>query len=86
MKGIFGRFIRARRIELRVTQRDIAVALGIHSADFVSLVELGRRRFDLNRIPTLASTLEVDAAELCRLALEDWQPQFFAALTSHELI
>lgn len=75
----FGIQIRNRRIELGLTQREVADGIGISSADFVSLLEAGRRRLALNRLPRLASVLAVDANDLCRRALQEWQPEFYAA-------
>jgi len=76
----FSAFIRARRQQLCKTQSDLAAECGISSGDFISLVEAGRRRVKLERVPRLAEVLGVDAAYLCRLALTSWAPQFAAAL------
>ena len=76
----FSAFIRARRQQLCKTQADIAAECGISSPDFIGLVEAGRRRVKLERVPRLAAVLQVDATYLCRLALFCWAPQFAAAL------
>jgi len=76
----FSAFIRARRQQLCKTQADIAAECGISSPDFISLVEAGRRRVKLERVPRLAEVLGVDPTYLCRLALTSWAPQFAAAL------
>jgi transcriptional regulator with XRE-family HTH domain len=77
----FSSFLRSRRQQLGATHRDIARGIGIHSPDFIGLVERGRRRFDLSRIPAVATVLDVEVPMLCRLALEQWHPLFYAGLT-----
>lgn len=72
-------FIRRRRRALGKTQSEIARACGLTEIS-ITLVEGGRRRLGLERVPLLAAALEVDAAELCRLALADQLPAFAAAL------
>ena len=71
----FTRYLRHRRLELAKTQRQVADAIGIRSADFVGLVESGRRRFELDRLPRLAAVLEVDPRQLCAMALREWAPR-----------
>jgi transcriptional regulator with XRE-family HTH domain len=73
--------LRQRRLELGLTQRQVADALGIKSPDFICLVEKGRKRLELDRVPQLARVLSVDVGELCRMALEERAPAFAAALT-----
>ena len=80
MKNNFTSFIRSRRIQLSKTQAQIARHCGINSPDFICLVEAGRRNLQLDRIPQLAEALEVDAALLCRMALNARAPRFAAAL------
>jgi transcriptional regulator with XRE-family HTH domain len=79
--------LRQRRLELGLTQRQVADALGIKSPDFICLVEKGRKRLELDRIPQLAQVLTLDVLEVCRQALEERAPALAAALagvTQHE--
>jgi transcriptional regulator with XRE-family HTH domain len=72
--------IRTRRLAMGKSQRQVAEAIGIKSSDFICLVEKGRRGLHLDHIPQLAQVLEVDPAELCRLALEARAPQLAAVI------
>jgi transcriptional regulator with XRE-family HTH domain len=78
--------IRRRRQDLGLTQLDVARATGIASPDFISLVEKGVRRLDLDRIPQLVQLLRLDAVELCKLALEEQYPVLTAALVKGKAI
>ena len=76
----FAALIRTRRLELGKTQKQIADAIGIKCPDFVCLVEQGRRRLHLNRLPRLAEALELDLAQLWQLLLATLAPELAAAL------
>jgi transcriptional regulator with XRE-family HTH domain len=75
----FTRFLRRRRNELFKTQAEIAQACGL-TVMSITLVEAGRRRLALERVPRLAEALQVPAAELCLLALRCRYPELTAAL------
>jgi len=79
MSNEFTRFIRSRRHELNKTQAEVASACGL-SSESITLVEGGRRRLGLERVPRLAEALQVDAAQLCHMALAARAPQFAAAI------
>ena len=79
MTNEFTRFIRRRRRALGKTQAEIARACGLTEIS-ITLVEGGRRHLGLDRVPLLAAALDVDAAELCRMALADQLPALAAAL------
>ena len=74
-----GAIIRARRIELGYTQETVATAVGWTAAEMVSLVETGHRSPNLDRIPALARKLELDALELCLVALAESHPILYGA-------
>ncbi len=76
----FQRTIRERRKELGRSQADIARAIGIDSPEFISMLELGVRRIDLNRVPALARALELDSSTLCQHALWEAAPEMFRTL------
>lgn len=62
-----------RQIELissRKTQKEIAHQAGFVNANMISLLKNGSTKLPLDRVPDLARAIEVDAAHLMRLALE----------------
>ncbi len=63
--------LKRRRQELGLLQPDIARAIGLKSADFISLVESGQRSIDLNRIPALARILKLNAKDLVLTAIHE---------------
>jgi transcriptional regulator with XRE-family HTH domain len=67
-------FIRRRRNELSLTQAHVALRMGFKSPDYISLLEQGMRNLDLDKVPALAGILQIDAAMLCKMALEDQYP------------
>ncbi len=80
MRNDFSRFLRQRREALALTQAEIAQACGLTEMS-ITLVEAGRRRLSLERVPRLAVALQVDLPELCLLALRCRYPELTAALT-----
>ena len=72
--------LKHRRQELGLLQPDIAKAIGVKSADFISLVESGQRSMDLNRIPALARVLKLNAKDLVLLAIHEQWPEAAAVL------
>ena len=74
--------LKHRRQELGLLQPDIARAIGVKSADFISLVESGQRSMDLNRIPALARVLKLNAKDLVLLAIHEQWPEAAAVLTA----
>jgi transcriptional regulator with XRE-family HTH domain len=79
MKTDFSRFLRRRREELAKTQAEIAHSCGLTEMS-ITLVEAGRRRLSLERVPRLAAALQVAPAELCLLALRCRYPELAATL------
>lgn len=79
----FSRFLRRRRQELEKTQLEIANACGL-TVMSITLVEAGRRRLALERVPRLAAALQVSPSELSLLALRCRFPELTAALTVQE--
>jgi len=72
--------LKHHRQELGLLQPDIARAIGVKSADFISLVESGQRSMDLNRIPALARVLKLNAKDLVLLAIHEQWPEASAVL------
>jgi transcriptional regulator with XRE-family HTH domain len=77
--GRLSDLIRNRRQELKLTQQQVADVLGV-TADFMSLVESGQRRLNLDHVALLAHALAIDPPYICRLALEERAPFFYAQL------
>jgi len=62
-KETFGKFINKKRLELKISMRDVASALDI-SAPFLSDVEKGRRNpFEFEKLSILADILKLSEAE-----------------------
>ncbi len=80
MSSTFSTFIRSRRLELGLTQRFVADRIGLATPDFVSLVEQGRRRLDLDRVPALATALGLEPRTLCAMALAERHPDLCRVL------
>lgn len=72
-------FITRRIYELssRRSQSEIATAAGLASANFLSMIKDGKAKLPMDRVIGMSDALEVDPAELARLALE----QFFEGPT-----
>ena len=76
----FQRIIRERRLEIAKSQAQVAVDIGVSSSEFISMVELGIRRVDLNRVPSLARSLDLDPKTLSEQALMEEAPEVFRTL------
>lgn len=65
-------FIAARIQDLayRKSQAEIASEAGFPNANMVTFLKSGRNKVPLDRVPSLAKALEIDAAYLMRLALD----------------
>lgn len=63
-KEEIGMRIRDRRIELGMTQTELAQKLGYTNRSMVSLVESGKRSLDVDQIRPLAKALELSIDDL----------------------
>ena len=65
-------FLRRRILELRPrkSQVDIASEVGWKSRNMMAMIAGGTSKLPIDRVPALAKALDVDAAHLLRLALE----------------
>jgi transcriptional regulator with XRE-family HTH domain len=61
----FGLRVRQARLELGLTQRELAARSGLHPT-YISSVEMGDRNIGLLNVVRIAEALEVDPAELLR--------------------
>jgi transcriptional regulator with XRE-family HTH domain len=76
----FNVYVRQRRLELGLTQKELSQKLGLKHGGTISRVESGARRLPLDLIPDLANALRLDGTELCRIFLETTVPNFNQAL------
>lgn len=67
-------FMETRQAALCLSDHDLGAALGFEREIVVSLIKAGSMRFPLNKVPALAAVLQIDAAELLRVALHDTDP------------
>lgn len=84
-EGYISNFIRRRRLQLGLTQKAVAQIIGV-TADFISLLESGERRLDLDRMPRLADALGAERGDVCAWALLDRCPELFAEIFSVESV
>lgn len=61
---------RVRDLSHRKTQAEIAAEAGFTNANMMSLLKSGKNKVPLDRVPSLAKSLEMDPALLMRLALD----------------
>lgn len=61
---------RIRQLAPRKTQREIALQAGYTNPNLVSMMKTGNAKLPLDRVPALAKALDVDAALLIRMVLE----------------
>jgi transcriptional regulator with XRE-family HTH domain len=74
-----GQFLKARRKDLRLTQRSLAQKLGVE-ANHVAFIENGRRKPSLKLVARIADTLGLDRQEVLLLA----HPEVSALLSRTE--
>ena len=63
--GEFGRRVRARRLELSLSQEDLADRADLHRT-YISSLEQGRRNVAVRNVVRLAEALEIDPGDLLR--------------------
>ena len=80
----FGPFIRQRRRELSLTQREVAAALKVSAPEFVGMIESGLRKPNFERLPALAEVLQVPVLEMIQMAFADVYPSLVGYLTQEQ--
>jgi transcriptional regulator with XRE-family HTH domain len=75
--------IRQRRTTLQLNQAQVATELHVEP-ESVGHWETGRRRMQLDKLPRLATSLRLNEADFCRLALFEWHPRLYATLFGTE--
>jgi transcriptional regulator with XRE-family HTH domain len=71
-------YIADRLASIDKTQRQIAEECGFESPNIITMFKQGRMKLPLDRIGTLAKALDVDAAYLLRLAMQEYLPNTWA--------
>lgn len=79
-----GRWLRARREALGLTQRDLAQAIGLDYYSFVSQIESGRGRVPTNQMEAWAATLKMSRREFAKGVLRYYEPATYAMLFEDE--
>lgn len=65
----FGQFIKQKRVEAKLTQRDIADYLGYASYAMISMLEGGERYWQLDHVVKLAKLFDVPVWKL----IKEWR-------------
>lgn len=63
IQRLFGKRVRQRRLQLGLTQQNLADRTGLHRS-YIGEIELGRRNVSLKNIARIADALEVDVTFL----------------------
>jgi transcriptional regulator with XRE-family HTH domain len=74
-KNELGRFIRARREELGLSQLQLARALGYKWSNFIGMIETGSAMFPFDRWDDFAKELQLPKHEFLRLVLAELFPR-----------
>lgn len=77
--NIIGTFLKNKRIENNLTQKDIAVKFELSSTQFISNWERGISLPPANYLPTLCQLLNIEPKILIRMILEKTESE----LTAH---
>jgi len=80
----FGPFIRKRRRELSLTQREVAAARKVSAPEFVGMIEAGLRKPNFERLPALAEVLQVPVLDMIQMAFADVYPSLIGYLTNEQ--
>jgi transcriptional regulator with XRE-family HTH domain len=62
------------------TQKELAREIGFERPNILSMIKTGETKLPLERIPEVATALEVDPAYLMRLALCEYEPELFGII------
>ena len=72
-----GAWLRARRIELGLSQRELAVRVNMEYYTFISQIEAGRGRIPPDRMLDWAEALEMDPKEFAIKLMKYYDPYTF---------
>lgn len=63
--------------------QQIAEEIGYDRGSVIGLVRVGAVKLPLEKVPAFARAMNVDVAELCRLALEEYSPMALKLMREH---
>ena len=69
-----GAWLRSRRCELGLSQRELAVRVNMEYYTFISQIEAGRGRVPADRIRIWAEALEIDGREFAKNLMRFYDP------------
>jgi transcriptional regulator with XRE-family HTH domain len=75
-----GQFLRDRRLDAEITQRDLARALGLGNSQMVSQIEAGKARVPPARYVEYATALKMDPKDFVRELLRYYDPDAWRIL------
>jgi hypothetical protein len=68
-------FMETRQAALCLSDHDLSASVGLEREITLKLIKAGTLKFPLARIPALAASLQLDAAELLKIALRESDPE-----------
>jgi hypothetical protein len=77
--GTLGWEIRTSRQDLNMMVKDLAAKIEVNPT-YITLLESGARRLELNRVPDLERHLKFDSGYLCRLWIKQYAPAAYQAI------
>jgi transcriptional regulator with XRE-family HTH domain len=75
-----GNIISARRSELEITVSELASKLGFCSTNLLTMIEANQSSVPLDRVPLVATALQIDQKWFAERVLRDRYPVFADAL------
>lgn len=70
----------ARQAALELSDHDLCAAIGLERAIALGLIKSGSMRMPLTKVPALAAALDLDPAELLKLALSEQSPDLLQVI------
>ncbi len=68
-------FMETRQAALELSDHDLSASVGLEREITLKLIKAGTLKFPLAKVPALAAVLQLDAAELLRVALNEADPE-----------
>jgi transcriptional regulator with XRE-family HTH domain len=65
-----------------MTQREIAKRLGYRKPNIITMMKQGMTKIPIYRIPIIAKLFNADAAELLKIAMEEYEPDKYKAIVA----
>lgn len=78
-----GSVVKHFRERRNMSQRDLSKAMGHSSPEWTSMIEIGARKLDIDRVPRLAQILQISPKDLAMLAFAQYYPATYRALFSN---